>query len=187
MAIVVSTITPELTLFPWQDPGGSQGDSIQPVGELVANSLDAAITLSGAGDTQEARWQVTLPNNYTYVLHDISCMIEIAATNSWPDNQWLGFLDTAGQPGALPGFRFGVGLTSPGVVIGAASVVERQVYRPTSELPHFQQLGSGVWQATFVNLTAEEPVGTFNGHARFLVYTIDQQYDVAINTPQLIR
>lgn len=186
MAIVTTTVVPELTIFPWRDPGGLQSDRIQPIGELIANSLEEDITLSGTGDTQEIRWTVTLPVNYTYVLQNFSATIDVAAANTWEDVQWLGFQDLAGKIGSLPVFRYGIGLKSEGVVRAPASVVQKQVYRPNA-YPSFQQLGGGVWQATYVDMTTEEPAAIFNSTARFLIYRIDQQYDVAVNTPQLIR
>lgn len=187
MAIVTTTIVPVLTLFPWADKFAGMPKSIQPIGELMANSRDAAITLSGAGDTQEARWSITLPANYAYVLTNYSSTIAVGATNTWPDLQSLIFSDTIGSLGGTQTFEWGVGLKSDGVTIRPGSVTEIQVYRPTGPLPSFLQFGGGIWNSTFIDLTAEEPVAELNATARFLVYTVDQQYDANVNTPQLIR
>lgn len=162
-------------------------DTIQPVGELMANSNDEAITLSGTGDTQEIRWAVTLPVNYSYVITGISANIELAAANTWEDLQNLMWIDTnATSPPFGQSFEWGIGLESKGVARFPGTAQQVQVYHPI-KLPTFQMLGGGTLQATFVDLTTEEPAANFNCTARFLMYTIGQQFDAAINTPQLIR
>ncbi len=186
MAVVTTTIVPELTFFPWQDRGQNMGKGLAPVGEIIANSRDAAITLSGAGDTQEARWVITLPPNNSYVMIDYSATINIgAAANTWETVQSLVFFDTT-----LLGpqtFEWGVGLVTDGESSLPGTINKAKVWRPASPLPTFQQNAGGLWQTTLVDLTAEEPAANLNATARFLVYTIDQQYDAAVNTPQLIR
>ncbi len=186
MAIVTTSIIPTLTYFPWADRGGVIEESIQPVGELIANSRDEPVTLSGVGDTQELRWNWTLPPNNSYVCIDLTATINIpAAANTWEDVNSLIFFDTTEL--AAQTFEWGIGLISDGVAHQAGTVNQGKFYRPASPLPTFQQNAGGSWQAAFVNLTTNEPAANFNGTARFLVYTIGQQYDAAVNTPLLIR
>lgn len=185
MAIVTTTIVPVLTLFPWQSRTGVQ-DTLKPVAELMANSRDEAITLSGTGDTQETRWSVMLPPNFTYILKDFSASIDIAATNTWEDLQSLIYFDTV-SGGSSQTFEYGIGLKSEGVARRTGTTSQEQVYRPIAPLPSFMQVGGGLWTATFVDLTTEEGAANFNCTARFLVYTIAQQFDVQVNTPLLTR
>lgn len=185
MAVVTTTIVPSLTFFPWTDEGGQSPDTIQPIGEIMANSLEEDVTLSGTGDTQEIRWNITLPVNYSYVLQDLAIMLESTAM-TWNDNQTLIFLDLVDGP--VPAFRYGVGLLSQAGASGRGPGTTSSIktWRPTA-YPKFQQGGAGVWQSTLVNLTTEEPAAVLNATARFLQYTIGQRYDAGINTPQLIR
>lgn len=184
MAVITTTVVPVITLFPWTDVGGQSPDSIQPVGEIMANSLEEDVTISGVGDTQEIRWSVTLPANYSYVLQDFTAMIAVAAANTWEDNQSLIFLDLSAT--AVPAFRWGVGLKAEGVTRAPGTTSQLQTYRPNA-YPKFQITGGGIFQATFVDLTTDEPAAVFNCTARFLQYTIGQRYDASINTPLLIR
>lgn len=167
MAIVTTTITPALTLNNWTDTGGIQPNSMQPIGELLAVSQDESITLSGTGDTQEARWSVALPVNYAYVLKDWSVTIDISAANTWVDEQNLIFLTSGTE---LQTFEYGVGCHSRGVIRGPGTTNQKQFYKPNF-YPSFLQFGGGTWQSTFVDLTTEEGAANFNGIARFLVYT----------------
>lgn len=185
MAVVTTTIVPALTIFPWTDLEGTKPDNIQPIGELMANTRDGAITLSGTGDTQEARWVVTLPPNYSYVLQDYSASINISAANTWEDLQTLIFQDTGGAAGTQT-FEWGINLKSEGVTRGPSTVIQIQTYRPLA-YPKFQMRGGGVLQSTFVDLTTEEGAANLNATARFLIYTIAQQFDTSVNTPLLVR
>ena len=183
MAIVTTVITPSLTMFPWSDLDGQQPDSIQPIGELMANSVDEDVTLSGAGDTQEVRWSITLPQNFNYVLQDITANISLAFTNTWSDLASMILFDLSGQ---VPAFNWSVGMKSEGVTRGPGTVGQRQTWAP-NYLPKFQLGSGGIVQTTFVDLTAEEPAAVFNGTARFLIYTVAQRYNSAVNTPLLVR
>lgn len=182
MAIITVTFTPALVFTPWTDAPGAPKDP-SPVGELNAGTAGGSMTLSGAGDTQEARWTVTLPANYSWVLTDVALSMQTATagTNSWPDLQNAQYFD--GNTGLL----YALGLISDGVMVGQGSLAEIQAYRLRGDKPTFMQKAGAIWQFTLVNLTAEEPVGIFNAHARFLAYTIDQEFDTRINTPVLTR
>lgn len=186
MAVITTTLTPVLTFFPWNDDSEIVAPPIQPVGELMANSRDEAVTLSGSGDSQECRWQLILPANFSYVLTDVSAsMTIVAGTNTWSPEQNLMFQDTTAQ--ANQTFEFSIGLTSLGVARHPGSVNQLRTWRPFLDLPKFQQRGDSIWQITLVNNNLEEDAGVANITMRFLQYKLTQQFDSAVNTPVLVR
>lgn len=187
MAIVTTTLIPELTFVPWTEVGHEHvgiESNPKPFGELIANTRDGVITLSGVGDTQEVRWSITLPPNFSYVLKDLAVSVAVDGTNTWPAQANLVFFNTSAE--APQTFEYGLGMTSEGLSLGT-TVTEARHYRPAGPLPSFMQLADNVWQIVVVNATLQEPVANFNGVGRFLMYSIAQQFDTSINTPLLTR
>lgn len=181
MALIKTTIVPVLTVEPWTDPSGpGLPGTPQPMAELIANSKDAAVALSGAGDTQEIAWDITLPVNFVYILTDISVNVlgtGLPAVITWDALAFCQFLGS--------GREYSIGLKSSGPSqIGANSSMS---WTNDQVLPNWLIVGGGTWVSRFSNAVEEEIGVTFNATARFLQYSIAQRFDSRINTPQLTR
>lgn len=187
MTLIVTTVTPELTLFPWTR-GTGEGDSVLPVAELQANKRDAAITLSGSGDTQECRTSVNLPANNVYLLKDISCSMQVDGfTNTWENIASLIYQNTISGGAYTQTIEYAVDMISEGSSIYQGGTKNVKAYRPIAPLPTFFQEGGGFWILNLNNNTLEEPVAEFNVTWRFLVYTVAQLFNARVNTPILTR
>jgi len=186
MAIEATTFTPVFTMFPWSDSSGHE-DTLQPIGSLMANVRDGVIPVPGAGDSQEVRCDVTLPENFSYVLTDAYMSILGAGATSasnWEVLASLIFQDTT--PGQPQTFELGLNWFTDGVS-QATGLIWVNAYRVATPLPTFQQLAGGLWQTRAHNNTNDDIAAQFQLTMRFLVYTIGQQFDSKVNTPQLIR
>lgn len=187
MAIEATTFTPDSTIFPWADADG-QADTTQPIGELMFNVKDGVIPVPGAGDSQEVRCDVTLPPNFSYVLTDLTMSllgVGLKAADNWENLASLIYLGDV-TPGSPDGIEWGLGWTSEGPT-NATGLVWFHVYKNFGKIPGFQQNAGGLWQTRVQNKTVDDIGAQFQFTMRFLIYTIGQQFDAAINTPQLIR
>lgn len=150
------------------------------MGELIANVKDGAVALSGAGDTQEIVFNITLPVNFVYVLSDMSANVigtGLPAAITWEE---LGFSQFLGS-----GREYSIGWFSRGAhQVGASSMMS---WGNGQDIPGFLIVGGGSWQNRLSNQTDEEIAVTFNFTMRFLVYSVQQRFDSRINTPQLTR
>lgn len=185
MAVIATTFSPEFTVFPWEGSPG-QAESIRPIGELIANIRDGDVPLTGVGDSQLVRADVTLPVNFTYALTGASVNIITAgvpADNNWDALASMIFFDTVS--GGNQTMEWGIGWRSHGVT--SIDSNSAQMYCPGCPLPTFLQVGGSLWQSRFTNPTTNDIEATFNMTFRFLMFTISQRFDSLVNTPQLNR
>lgn len=188
MAIVTTTFTPDLTVFPWSDTDapdpGRRG--IRPLGELVAVVLDGAVGAPGAGDNQHVSCNVTLPDNFQYILTDAMASvvgIGLAAADNWEAQAGLIVFDLGGTPTPLKEFAVGMSSVAPWQL--ATSFVK--AWRPDDPLPTYLLNGGTFIETSYTNLTDDDIAVVFNFVFRFLTYTVAQQFDAGVNTPLLVR
>lgn len=188
MSIVLTTVVPVLSSLPWSDTGAPDPSdkSIQPMGVLQAKIRDEVIGAPGTGDNQVVLVNIQLPVNFMYSLTDIACSFRttgLVAANNWEDDAVCLFFDSAG-PAIIDTIEYLMGYKSQ---LLASNTTSLRSYQPFGEIPKFLQVGGSTWQSVFTNNTDDDIVATMNLMARFLVFTVDQQYDVGVNTPQLVR
>lgn len=185
MAIVTTTVVPVLRIFNWSGATG-QGKASAPIGQLIASARDAAVALTGVGDSQQVNCNVTLPDNYTYVLTDASAGIDIAglpAAINWDVLGTCIYFPPADEPDNA---TYGLTWASDGAVQGPG-VFSNQQYEMNARYPKFQLQPGALFQSSFHNVTTNDIGAGFNFHLRFLIFTIAQEFDSRVNTPELIR
>lgn len=189
MAIELTQITPELAMFPWADTGApdSSDKSLRPLGVLQAKVRDTTIAVPAAGDNQVVSVTTVLPVNFMYVLTDIAAYMRtvgLVAANNWEEFAGLLFFDSAG-PAIIDTIEYPMGYNS--TLTGASNLTANRAWIPFGPLPKFLQVGGSTWNSVFTNNTNDDISGNLNFMARWVVYTVSQQYDAGVNTPQLIR
>lgn len=180
MARVLTTVVPTLHTFPWSGARG-EGPSIRPIAELLAFANGAAITISGVGDTQQIQVLVTLPVNYTYAWVYANAAIVGAGAktaDNWEDDAALNYTTS------------GTFVATSWISAGASEQTGNWVksFRlPEGTLPNTLLRGGDPVASQFMNLSTDDIAVTFSMTLRFLVYTVVQEFDTAVNTPILVR
>jgi hypothetical protein len=163
---------------------------LAPLGEIFAVVRDGVIAQPGVGDSANVTSNVTLPVNFMYALTDISVDIDVAGLigdNNWALRGTAIWFDTVGVTPSSAKLEFSVGLSSPGAIAQQSGTRAGVSFFPIGPLPNFLQVGGGLWNFTFENLTTNDIAANFNFVARFLRYTVAQQFDAGVNTPSLTR
>lgn len=189
MAIETTTLVPVLQFFPWSDTRAplAGSDALRPMGELYSVIVDGVIAAPGASTNQVLRVDTTLPANFVYSLIDISMSmlgVGLATAGNWENLATCIIFDLSASP-PVPNKEYGVNLVSDGVAQSDANWI--QVWRPASPLPTYLYSGGSIVQTRYTNLTDNDIASSCNFIARFLQYSVAQQYDAGVNTPQLIR
>jgi hypothetical protein len=190
MAEIDTLFFPTPEMFPWSVTAAPNSaiSGIKPLGAMTTVTRDGTIALTGVGDVQMTQASVVLPANFLYALTDIAVMIHQAtlpAAMNWESTAQLTWFDTIGGLGSSQTMEFGIGMDS--TLVKENGTVCHRVYRAAGPLPTFLLVGGGSLNAVFNNLTSNDVAATFNYVARFLVYTVDQQFDAGVNTPLLTR
>lgn len=189
MARVTTTLLPRIITFPFKTGDAAPSIGLKPSAAITASLVGSAIALTGAGDNQAAIVDFFLPANFSYVMTDLMAKINVvAAPNLWDDLALFTYND---QPAPNTAIEWAAEMATSGA--SSAGTVEVKVYAPTGLLPTFQMIppvGGSVAarvQVFFENSTDQEPAAALSFTARFLQYTVNQAYDIDVNTPILIR
>lgn len=187
MALITTTLVPVIQTFPWSGGGGN----ISPVprGELIASIQSGAVAATGAGDDAQVNVAIDLPVNRSYFMTDFSATVQTDGANTWELGIDLVYVD-AGDA-AQRRMRYGFSCEALRPVFDGD--FESLIYQCTFPLPKFQMMpliggadGSTV-QMRFRNVNLQEIAATIDLTARFLIFTVDQRYNVEVNYPQLVR
>lgn len=187
MAIVVTALVPDLVVFPWESRGPPiDQKSVQPFGVLQAKIRNSVVAGAGTGDNQVLTVTTALPANNMYVLTDIAAYIRtvgLVGANNWEPDAHLLYFDSGG-PLIADTIEYPMNYSGNLSQTNTTSVM---VWTPFAPFPTFLEVGGSTWVSIFTNLTDDDISGTFNFMARWLMYTVEQQYDANVGTPLLTR
>lgn len=192
MATVTTTLTPVQQYFSFTGYRDPQAVSSVDARAQVLAFIDAGdIAATGAGDNSRMLIDITLPQNFAWVMMDYCLQIQAATATPTVFN-WdaQGQLFIADGATGLSNFAAPVGLTGSGEFSTAATARLMQIYKPfcpysaiVNPVP-----GTSVFcRADFFNSTANDAAYKINLLARFLAYDITQVTDQAVNSPTPIR
>lgn len=190
MASEFTIFSPALRVNPWSDTDAPDPSDrgIRPLGELLAVTREGAVDQPGVSDNAVIRVNINLPINFMYTLTDCACAVTgigLPAASNWVLGGSLLYQNTVAGALGADAMEYHIGM------IANTAVQENGFfnvdYRPAGNLPSFLQEGGGNWQARFNNQTDNDIAVTFDCVFRFLIYTVQQQYDAGVNTPTLIR
>lgn len=193
MAVESTTLAPLTTFFPW---GGREsalargaGDSPLPAGEFIFNVRDGAVDQPGVGDSAQVNITCTLPVNHVYALTDLSSSVVVTASaggNNWELVQHCILQNNILGAGSGQTMVYNLRFDGPGEFRnGGSAVVGWAVEKPV--MPKFLVTGGSFLLVRLSNLTTNDVAAVVNFSARFLQYSLEQLFDVDVNSPTLIR
>lgn len=186
MARITSTFTPEPDVFPYAGMAEAQADKLNIVrAELRFQINGDAITISGAGDDQEAVIDVNLPRNFAYVHLESHIGIICTDSTQWESVAWGGLQNGRGgmtRDWIAPIEHFSNGATTfGGRRIWTAQAQVKSVILPASPGEN------GEWQFRVGNPTLDQAAGTMFALIRFLQFDVEQAHHFAVNNPMPVR
>ncbi len=211
MALVTTTVTPELRLTPFTGISEVQRERSGIARAEAVYSSYGLWPATGAGDNRSISFSWTLDPDYGYVLMEssavfiknlahnkmeaVGCMeisTDLGPGASQKESQWYPYVNQAARQdytattaiGSLPADTY----NSQFPVTGTNSLmVFNLVPKPTALLYPFP----GVNNIDIVSMFSEEPVQevvmAYRFYARFLQYDIVQGYNYVVNSPALMR
>lgn len=191
MAQILTTITPQPTIFPYED----MDDIVRPRTDVprahvLFDVRTSVIDGAGVGDNQAVQIICDLPVNFSYVLTDFFCSIHndvAAATNNF-ENIAVCNLNN-GQNDALRDYTILNAIVSPGA--GFLNLKLIKSYKWVGALPKFllQPKPTAIVRLVFEfnNQTDDDSDYKMNASIRFLQYDINQTFHQQTNTPSLTR
>lgn len=191
MAVVNEQIDLELMHFPWRNPPLEEtAYSNLPAGEVRFGTISQTLTAPGAGNEQSVTMSCELPQNYAYVLLELYAAIAAPAAGATGNNFEPGafgiLIDAPASNVANQGVFFGD--TAHGSTF-FTNGVENLCWNFT-RLPNLVLIAgstTGLLQCNFMNFTQNETGYSITFHARLARYSINQAYNVEVNTPLLTR
>lgn len=190
MAVVTTTIIPEPFPFPYTTLAQPRIDTSNvPLGETQFFSVSETVALSPAGDTQQFRLDMFLPNNYAYVLLEVVVSILADKDANW-ESSFFGFMKNS-DASSIHRTQFPIEFASL-AESPASGAFTRRFYRPLI-LPkgiwrsHPGSLSQCLLEIEGECLTLEQPDMYLGFYARFNQYNIRQASDAAVNLPILTR
>ena len=198
MAITLQSVDVPLQHFPWRNPPQEETQYTDlPQGEVRFVQLFETVDAAGAGNEMAIAISCTLPENFAYVLLDLSCEIVAPAAGSNGNNfqpvanAILQNAATTGESDQGMLFRgksenrhspYGGGYLNNGKedMIYCFDCVPNFVLVPKAG-------STGLLNVNLFNWTQGESGYLYSFFARFARYTINQAYNVSVNTPSYTR
>jgi len=184
MAIIFTLIVPEPRIIPFTLV--EEKETNLPRGQLVFRVDEAAITLSGVGDSQSVEVRCACPENFAYAL--LEAHIEIHGAAGLAAN-WDA--DMRGNVQSRNG-DIKIAMHSEGVWTGisGAGGPEGRIWEPIRGTPMIIVPTPGESNTVSFkvsNTTLNEATVDLDALIRFVIYDVAQIHQVEVNTPQLIR